>query len=338
MNTLSVWQALNHDNILHTVEGTLKEKLSNLLRTRNSYINRVYELEKHDSGERFIVKFYRPGRWTKEMILEEHQFLKELDQKEIPVIPPLKINDQSLFEFTPGPTCPERLVPSAVEVSRGVYFALFPKKGGRAMDEFDKDTWEELGRLLARIHLAGAAHKGNCRVIWKPDVATRHHLEVLYKTDYLLPDFKKPFDHVAEMFIKKAGPKFKDREFILLHGDCHKGNLIHRANEGIFIVDFDDICLGPPVQDLWLLLPDTPDKCENELEWFNKGYEVFRQFDRSSLKLVPLLRGMRIIHFISWLAVQSKEPSFKRHFPEAGKTRYWNELIKELQEIAFNIY
>lgn len=316
-----VWQDLNHDNILHGVEKTLQKKLSNLLLPRNSYINRVYELEEHDSRERFIIKFYRPGRWTREMILEEHQFLKQLEEKEVPVIPPLSINDQTLFKFNSTP----------------IYFTLFPKKGGRALDEFDQDSWEELGRLLARIHLVGALHKKSKRIIWKPSVATKHHLEVLDKTEYLLPDFKRSFHQAAEQFIKKADPSFNIKEFILLHGDCHKGNLIHRPGEGIYIVDFDDICFGPAAQDFWLLLPGGIEHCENELDWFLKGYETFRPFDRGSLKLIPLLRGMRIIHFISWLAVQSKEPGFAKHFPHAGTKRYWNELIKELQEITFQI-
>ncbi|MFC1568099.1 serine/threonine protein kinase [Candidatus Margulisiibacteriota bacterium] len=315
-----VWQKLNHDSILHAVEKTLGRKLSNLLLTRNSYINRVYELEEHDSRDRVIIKFYRPGRWTKEMILEEHQFLKQLADKEIPVIPPLSFKGKTLFTLSSIP------------------YAIFPKKGGRALDEFNKDSWQELGRLLARVHQIGALHQTSRRITWRPALATRHHLEVLFKTDYLLPDFKKSFQHVAEQFIKKADPKFNHQELILIHGDCHKGNLIHRPNEGIFMVDFDDICLGPPAQDLWMLLPDIPENCVNELNWFLKGYELFRDFDQRSLSLVLLLRGMRIIHFISWLAVQSAEPDFARHFPEAGTARYWNELIKELQEITFQIY
>ncbi len=320
MTVPSIWQLLNHDKILNSVETTLNEKLSNLLLPRNSYINRVYELEKHDSRQRFIVKFYRPGRWTLDMIREEHLFLKELATKEIPVIPPLSFDNQTLFALGSIP------------------YAIFPKKGGRALDEFNKDGWEELGRLLARIHLISATHRSSHRVTWKPSVATQHHLEVLSETDYVLPDFKGSFRQICELFIKKAEPIFHDQEFILLHGDCHKGNLIHRPNEGIFIVDFDDMCCGSPIQDLWLLLPDAPENCENELSWFLKGYELFRPFDLDSLKLVPLLRGMRIIHFVSWLAIQSQESDFSKHFPKAGTARYWNELIKELQKITYQIY
>ena len=47
----------------------------------NSYENRVYEVEvREPSGSvgRRIAKFYRPGRWSEEAILEEHAFLLEL--------------------------------------------------------------------------------------------------------------------------------------------------------------------------------------------------------------------------------------------------------------------
>ncbi len=70
----------------------------------NSLENRVYDLriasdtvgaaaaaanQDEDAGERHvIVKFYRPGRWSADQILEEHAFLRELHEAEIPVCYP----------------------------------------------------------------------------------------------------------------------------------------------------------------------------------------------------------------------------------------------------------
>ncbi|MFH1347788.1 MAG: serine/threonine protein kinase [Candidatus Margulisiibacteriota bacterium] len=319
-----IWQDLTHDHIFNAVEAALGIKLSNICLKRNSYINRVYELEKLDSEERFIVKFYRPDRWSKEQILEEHQFLKDLNDKEIPVIPPLEINNKSLFSLPiPNPTPPP------------FTFALFPKKGGRAVNEFDQEGWLALGRTVARIHLVGELKMNSKRMIWTPTHATKHHLGIIMKTDFLLPDFQESFTRICELFIKKAEPKFKNAEPFLIHGDLHKGNLLSRPGEGLFIVDFDDCCVGPAVQDLWLLLPDTIENSENELCWFLSGYELFRSFDRSSLDLIPALQAMRIIHYAAWLAVQSTEPDFASHFPHAGTPRYWNELIKDLQGIVY---
>jgi Ser/Thr protein kinase RdoA (MazF antagonist) len=314
----NIWQELDHESIFKAIEATLGAKLTSLLIQRNSYINRVYELEKQDGKERFISKFYRPGRWTKEMILEEHGFLKELEEKDVPVISPIVFSNRTLFSLG------------------DISYAIFQKKGGRAVDEFDKDSWENLGRHLARIHSAGALHKSSRRILWRPGTATKHHIKVLHGTDFLPKDFRKPFDDAAELFIKKFDKLFDNNGSILIHGDCHKGNLINRPGEGIWIIDFDDICMGPPVQDLWMLLPGGVEDSQNELEWFLKGYETYRPFDIGSLALIPALRGMRMIHFVSWLAVQSKDPHFSKHFPETGSPRYWNELIKELQQIVYN--
>lgn len=318
MNTPSVWQGLDHDTILNTCEKALGKKLSPLLLKRNSYINRVYELETLDPPERLIVKFYRPGRWSREMITAEHLFLKDLSAQEIPVIPPLTLQGKTLFNWSENSFC-----------------SFFPKKGGRALDEFGQEGWEELGRLISRVHLVGQEQKNFSRLVWRPAITTSQHLQTLLNTTFLLPEFHSAFARTVEQFIAKADPLFNAQEFLFLHGDCHKGNLIHRPNEGIWLVDFDDCAYGPPVQDLWLFLPGPPEKCENELTWLLKGYETFRPFDRGALPLVPWLRGMRLVHFVAWLAVQSSEPGFTKHFPEAGTPRYWNETIKELQQIVF---
>ncbi|HMY21331.1 MAG TPA: phosphotransferase, partial [Polyangium sp.] len=50
----------------------------------NSFENRVYEVELEDRT-RLVAKFYRPGRWTEAQILEEHQFLLDLEEAEVPV-------------------------------------------------------------------------------------------------------------------------------------------------------------------------------------------------------------------------------------------------------------
>jgi Ser/Thr protein kinase RdoA (MazF antagonist) len=311
----SVWSELTHDSVFKSIEAIIGSRLSNVLLQRNSYINRVFELEEYDSRRRLIAKLYRPARWTEAMIMEEHAFLAELALAEIPVIPPLAFGGKTLF------------------TDQNMLFALFPKKGGRALDEFDQTSWEMIGRLLARVHKIGEKKKESGRIVWRPATATRHHLTVLDQSGFILPDFCSSFNRAAEEFIGMNDRLFDQDNFILLHGDMHKGNLIHRPGEGIFLIDFDDICLGPSVQDVWMLLPGGVEHSENEIAWFLKGYQTFRQFDRAELELIPALRGMRLIHFAAWLAVQSQEADFKKHFPETGTARYWNELINEIYNL-----
>jgi Ser/Thr protein kinase RdoA (MazF antagonist) len=314
----NVWQCLDHDRIFKAVEKALGSELSGLLIQRNSYINRVYEVEKADDLERYIVKFYRPGRWTKEQILEEHLFLKTLQSKDVPVISPIEIKGNTLFSLD------------------NIHFCVFPKKGGRSVDEFDKEAWQNIGRHLSRIHSEGATHKRSKRITWRPAKATKHHLDVLLSSGLMPSEFKDGLRKMAELFIKRYDVLFEDASLILIHGDCHKGNLISRPGEGIFLIDFDDMCVGPAVQDLWMLLPGSIDDHRLEFGWFLEGYETFRQFDMPSLKLIPALRGMRLIHYAAWLSIQKDDPHFDRHFSESRAPRYWNELVKELQGIVYD--
>ena len=54
----------------------------------NSYENRVFQVLLED-GRAVVAKFYRPGRWSDEQIVEEHAFALELAAAEVSVVPPL---------------------------------------------------------------------------------------------------------------------------------------------------------------------------------------------------------------------------------------------------------
>src|SRR5690606_31107257 len=51
----------------------------------SSYENRVYQAVLED-GRRVVAKFYRPGRWSRAQILEEHAFAQELAEAEVPAV------------------------------------------------------------------------------------------------------------------------------------------------------------------------------------------------------------------------------------------------------------
>jgi Ser/Thr protein kinase RdoA (MazF antagonist) len=314
--TNDIWKQLTPDSTMNIVESIAQKKLTNICIPRNSYINRVFELEL-ETKERLIVKFYRPNRWSHSMILGEHTFLQKCKDLDLPVIPPLTFQSKTLFSF------------------ENMFFALFPKKGGRAIDELNEDLWKETGRLLGRVHSVGETITDSDRISWTPEQATSGHLQTLLETSVIPEDYRQVFTSSTTQFIQKATPQFLNHETMLIHGDCHFGNIIYRPGESLYIVDFDDSVIGPPIQDLWMLLPDAVENCQKEIAWFKEGYSTFRHFPEASLKLIPALKIMRQIHFASWCAIQSNEPHFKHHFPEWGSVRYWNELVREI--IGFKI-
>ena len=85
------YQRLTPDVVIDAVESTQRFSDARIL-ALNSYENRVYQVGIEESDP-VIVKFYRPERWTRDQIIEEHGFTQQLYELDIPVVPPLPIND-----------------------------------------------------------------------------------------------------------------------------------------------------------------------------------------------------------------------------------------------------
>jgi Ser/Thr protein kinase RdoA (MazF antagonist) len=310
----SAFHLLTPDAVINLAESVLNLPFSNLYRPFNSYINRVFELEQEDGIGR-IIKFYRPDRWTREALQDEHDFLLELAGQEIPVIAPLQLRDGS-----------------TLGTFKGISFALFPKCGGRCLDEFNDDQWLELGRLLARIHSVGAVRQAKARSTLAPDVSTSIHIDTILSSGQIPGDLLGPFTTVVNEIIHEIQPFFNNNDIIRLHGDCHFGNIIYRPGESFYLIDFDDMVMGPPVQDFWMLLPGLLEDSFVEVDLFLEGYETFRRFDRRTLCLIEPLRAMRYIHYIAWCIHQVREDGETRVMTDFGTPTYWQNEIKDLQD------
>ena len=127
------YEALTPDVMLDAVER-FGVRCDGTFLALNSYENRVYQVGLEDTDP-IVVKFYRPNRWTREAIGEEHQFALDLAELEIPVVAPLAdAHGDTLLEY------------------HGFQYALYPRRGGRFPELEDPDTREWLGRFIGRIH------------------------------------------------------------------------------------------------------------------------------------------------------------------------------------------
>lgn len=308
------FELLTLDTILSAAEEGTGKKFTGYLSPLPSYINRVYEIIDKENS-RYIIKFYRPDRWSREALQEEHQFLFECMEEEIPVIAPMILQN----EVTLG-------------VYENFYYALFPKRSGRPLEVGPSDLWYRLGSLMGRVHSAGMNSKAQNRVIHQPKNSTTDDLAYLMNSDCIPDSYRSSLENTIEKIISVSQPLFSDIEMIKVHGDCHSGNILDRMDDGLLLIDFDDMMVAPAVQDLWLLLPDYYGKCEQELGGILRGYEQFIKFDRTSLRLIEPLRAMRIIYFLTWCAKQRDDISFKKHFPHWGNQQFWGKEVADLRD------
>jgi Ser/Thr protein kinase RdoA (MazF antagonist) len=281
----------------------------------NSYENRVYQLG-DEQGALWVLKFYRPARWTDAAIAEEHEFTFELAEAELPVAAPLERNGRSLF------------------VHKKLRFAAFPYLAGRAPELDDLATLGLLGRTLARIHAVGARGRFSHR-----PVLTLTRLGEQARTQVLASGFvpealEQQYARVSEQVIgrvRQAFENFGPLPQLRIHGDCHAGNILWRENGPLF-VDLDDCMSGPRIQDLWMFL--SGDAANQQSLWaaLMEGYEVFGEFDYAELTLVEALRSLRILHHAAWIANRWGDPAFPRAFPWFGDARFWERHISDLFE------
>lgn len=310
---------LSPDSVIDVVEEVLHERGNNICRPLNSYINRVYEVGLA-SGEFVIAKFYRPGRWSLQALQDEVDFLLELTEAEVPVVPPVASAEGS-----------------ALHQLGDIPFSVFPKKGGRPLEEPARDVWPQMGRLIGRMHQVGAHRMPQDRIHLHPAESTEEHLDYILDCERMVPEHADEFEDVCGSIIDLISPLFDDVEAIRIHADLHGGNILHRPGDGYHILDFDDLSVGPAVQDLWLILPDRLPNARYELDALLSGYELFHEFSNETLRLIEPLRAMRYIHYTAWCARQIADGGFSRLAPDWGTATFWRreiaDLLKQKNEI-----
>jgi Ser/Thr protein kinase RdoA (MazF antagonist) len=276
--------------------------------------NRVWDLRLDDASH-VVVKFYRPGRWSRTGIEDEHRFLLDLRRAEIPVCAPLALSS--------GGTIGEHA---------GIWFGVWPRTGGREPEELDDAELAVLGRLLARIHEVGARREPKDRPVLDADTALIDPLDELLAKGALgiaADRYARAVETLADVYAERSD----DVPFLRLHGDCHRGNLL-RGREGWFFLDFDDFASGPAVHDIWVLVPGGDAEAVHQREALLAGYRQMRGFDPRWLSLVEPLRAARMLKISSWIARRWDEPTFRSTFPHFGTELYWERETCDLEELV----
>ncbi|MGB0361077.1 MAG: serine/threonine protein kinase [Endozoicomonas sp.] len=308
------YDKLTPDRVLDAVEsiGYLSDVRIMAL---NSYENRVYQVGIEDSDP-LIVKFYRPERWTREQIQEEHQFTLELKNMELPIVAPLASESgNTLHEF------------------KGFLFALFPRQGGHAPELDNFDNLLTMGRTLGRMHKLGTAFKFQHR----PEITLQRYginsVQYLLNNDFIPSSLLAAYQTLTRDLLHRLERIRQQNQWVSIrvHGDCHGGNILWRDNAPHF-VDFDDTQMAPAIQDLWMLLSGDRQAQTLQMAELLEGYGEFMDFNPAELNLVEYFRTLRLLNYSGWLAKRWDDPAFPMAFTWFNTERYWAEHILELRE------
>ena len=309
---------LTPDTVLNALESVGLRGDGRLI-ALNSYENRVYQVwleEPEPFGISVVAKFYRPHRWTTAAILEEHAFVLELAEREIPAVPPMLLCGKTLNEF------------------EGFRFSVTPRLSGRSPELDNMETLAWMGRFIGRIHAIGELRPFAERPTLNVESFGIEPRAFLLENNFIPADLLPAWSSVSAMAldgIKEIFSRVGAVKSIRLHGDCHASNVLWN-DSGPNFVDFDDCRMGPAVQDLWMLLSGERDAMQAQLASIIKGYEDFCEFDDNELRLIEALRTLRLLHYSGWIARRWHDPAFPAAFPWFNTQRYWQDRVLELRE------
>ncbi|WP_252108663.1 MULTISPECIES: serine/threonine protein kinase [unclassified Halomonas] len=280
----------------------------------NSYENRVLMFQDDDRA-RWVVKFYRPARWSSAAIQEEHDFLTELDQARVPVSAPWRDGEgQSLFVY------------------QGLRFALFRQCAGQAPELDNPAHLFALGEALGALHQQGAQRAFEHRHTFDFNADIKDAEARVLASGRLNHQQRRAYSSAVDKTLAAlARFDWSSASLIRTHGDCHLGNVLGR-DEHFTLVDFDDAMMAPAIQDVWMLLPEDEQEWQAMLSEVVEGYEQSRPFPSEQLTLIEPLRAYRLIRYTAWLVSRWSDPAFPRAFPWVGDGGYWDQHIRQLEQ------
>jgi Ser/Thr protein kinase RdoA (MazF antagonist) len=205
-------------------------------------------------------------------------------------------------------------IPETPDERRCVLFEWIP---GRCLGEdISTGDYYRLGQIQAQLHNHAATLKP------PPEIQPKRWDKVFYYPDEPVVVFSREHNHLftperreviektidlADEFFRKIFSDESGR--ILIHGDLHFWN-VHKCRGQLYVIDFEDIMLGYPVQDIAVAFyyggerDDYSDLCEA----YREGYSTIRPWPVTSREHIDILGAARAVMFVNYVARIDPDP------------------------------
>ncbi len=263
--------------------------------------NTMFQIRSED-GERFVLRIYSDEETTVRENQAEMYWLAALKRDtDLKVTEPIARRDGEYITIVSVPGVPDE--------RRCVLFKWIP---GRTLENYlNSENYYKYGQTLAKLHNHATTlnplpqnirPKKWDKVFYYPDEP------VIYNTPEYSHLFPSERIELLEKVIAQANDLFErlfadQNSQILIHGDLHYWN-IHFYRGELYVIDFEDINLGYPVQDVAVTL-SYGRQSDGYNEWkdaFKQGYSSVRTWPFESERTIETLMAARSVMFINYVA------------------------------------
>jgi len=263
--------------------------------------NTMFQIRTLD-GKKFVLRIYSDEETTLRENQAEMFWLDAIKRDtDLNITEPVARRDGEYISIVSVPGVPEK--------RRCVLFKWIP--GQTLENHLSSENYYKFGQTLAKLH----NHASTLRPL-PPSIQPKKWDKVFYYPDEPVVYNKPAYSHlfpperieIIERVIDLADAVFarlfsdKDGQ-ILIHGDLHFWN-VHLYRGELYVIDFEDINLGYPVQDVAVTLSYGRER-EGYAEWkdaFEDGYRSIRAWPLDGERTIAILMAARSVMFINYVA------------------------------------
>jgi len=279
-----------------------------------------------DSGERFMFRIYSDEETTLKENQAEIYWLEAIKRDtNLKITEPVARRDGRYITIASISGVPGK--------KRCILFKWVP--GRQLEQDLTPDNYVKLGAVMACLHNHAETlrpipleiqPKKWDKVFYYPDEP------VIYNTAAYQHLFSANVVSILDAVIKRANKVFEklflnpDKQ-ILIHGDLHYWNVhVHRGD--LYLLDFEDIMLGYPLQDIAITLyyGQERDDYPQLRSAFHRGYTCVRPWPVEHSGNLETLMAARTVNFINYVA--RIDPSPQEYIQErfTKLERYLNDF------------